>query len=268
MAQVIGDNREGLIKKIILQEEENEIEKKNLSPQSRQNKFYIILGTILILATITVIILSALKKENETVLVEKQFTPIIFNDKSVFIEVADISKDKIVEAIYKAISESTSGPSEVEGIYLTENKNIIGLTRFNELTNNTFILPIAGDQALVSDNFMLGSVNKEFFILIKTRSMTDIFNSMREWENKMFSDLYGYFGIELSSATEYLLTKNFKDGIIENKNARILYEGGNEENEKISMMYVFANNTSVVITRSQITAREVILRLASNQIRK
>ena len=79
MAQVIGDNREGLIKKIILQEEENEIEKKNLSPQSRQNKFYIILGTILILATITVIILSALKKENETVLVEKQFTPIIFH---------------------------------------------------------------------------------------------------------------------------------------------------------------------------------------------
>ena len=268
MAQVIGDNREGLIKKIILQEEENEIEKKNLSPQSRQNKFYIILGTILILATITVIILSALKKENETVLVEKQFTPIIFNDKSVFIEVDDLSKDKIVEAIYQAVNGSTLGASEVEGIYLRENKNIIGLKRFIELTNNTFVLPEVGDQALVSDNFMLGSVNKEFFILIKTRSMTDIFDSMRQWENKMFSDLYGYFGIELSSATEYLLTKNFEDGIIENKNARILYEDERDGIRSISMMYVFANNTSLVITQSPLTAREVILRLASNQIRK
>lgn len=268
MAQVIGDNREGLIKKIIHQEEESEAEKMNLSPQSRQNKFYIILGTILILATITVIVLSALKKEAETVLVEKQFTPIIFNDKSVFIEVDDLSKDKIVEAVYKAVNGSTLGGSEVEGIYLRENKNIIGLKRFIELTNNTFVLPEVGDQALVSDNFMLGSVNNEFFILIKTRSMTDIFNSMRQWENKMFSDLYGYFGIELSSATEYLLTKNFEDGIIENKNARILYEDEREEIRSISMMYVFANNTSLVITQSPLTAREVILRLASNQIRK
>lgn len=268
MAQVIGDNREGLIKKIIHQEEENEVEKMNLSPQSRKNKFYIILGTLLILATMAIIAVSALKKETDTVLVEKQVTPIIFNDKSVFIEVAGLTKDNIIQAVYKTIDESTSEEGEVEGIYLTENKNIIGLKRFIELTNNTFVLPEAGEEVLISDNFMMGSVNKDFFILIKIRSLTDVFNNLRNWENKMFSDLYGFFGINLSSSTEYLLTKNFEDGIIENKNARILYEEENVENKNISMMYVFANNTSLVITQSPLTAREVILRLASNQIKK
>ena len=51
------------------------------------------------------------------------------------------------------------------------------------------------------------------------------FGQMRNWENKMFSDLHDIFGIPLSLDTGYLLTKNFEDGIIQNKNARILRDG-------------------------------------------
>jgi len=80
----------------------------------------------------------------------------------------------------------------------------------------------------------------------------------------MFYDLHGFFGIGITSETNYLLTKNFEDGIVENKNARILYD--NEG--KIILMYVFADDTSVVITDTQETVHEIMLRLASGQIKK
>ena len=90
----------------------------------------------------------------------------------------------------------------------------------------------------------------------------------------MFSDLHGFFGVDISPETNYLLTKNFDDGIVGNKNARVLYRTS-EEGEgsapsplpavnKIVVMYVFADETSVVIANTDKAAREVMLRLAGS----
>lgn len=163
----------------------------------------------------------------------------------------------------------------MEGIYLTEDKTILGLRKFIALTRGNFI---PGDNTLfVNDNFLLGIVNdqdksavapamvgKDFFILLKVRSTADIFDALRAWENKMFFDLHGFFGVDISSETNYLLTKNFEDGVVENKNARILYD----TDGKIVMMYVFANDNSVVITNTEGAAGEIMLRLGSSQIKK
>jgi hypothetical protein len=75
----------------------------------------------------------------------------------------------------------------------------------------------------------------------------------------MLSDLHGFFGINISSDTNYLFTKDFEDGIVENKNARILYD----KDGNMVMMYIFADESSVVITDSTQTASEIMLRLAS-----
>ncbi|KKP86302.1 MAG: hypothetical protein UR90_C0033G0009, partial [Parcubacteria group bacterium GW2011_GWC1_35_8] len=123
------------------------------------------------------------------------------------------------------------------------------------------------NKILVSDNFLLGAVNgetKDFFILLQVRSITDIFDSLRAWENKMFFDLQGFFGVALSPETKYLLTKNLDDGVVENKNARILYD----KDGKIVMMYVLANENSVIITNTIKSAQELMRRLASSQIKK
>ena len=124
----------------------------------------------------------------------------------------------------------------------------------------------------VSDNFMLGVVNgetKDFFVLLKMRSITDIFNSMREWEKKIFANLHGFFGIELSPETNYLLTADFEDGIVDNKNARFLYFKENDDGERrVAMMYVFAGDSSVIITGTIESAHEIMLRLAASQIKK
>ena len=110
----------------------------------------------------------------------------------------------------------------------------------------------------------MGAVNsdsRDFFILLNVLSFQDIFPVMREWENKMFQDLHGFFGYELNSETSYLLTKDFEDGIVQNKNARILYEMDGPP----AFFYVFLNETHVLITNTEGATREIILRLFGSE---
>lgn len=272
MARVIGDNTQGLVKKIIHGEEEHEEEKKNLSPESKQNKIFMLVGFILLflsLATLAYFIF--FKKDLNTVAVEQQFVPIIFTDKNSFLEIAGFNKDEITQTIFNQANNTKVKIGGIEGIYLTENKQIVGLRKFISLIKSTF----APDEnpLLVNDNFLMGVVNdpvedtsspsssttKDFFILIKIRSIADIFDTMRAWENKMFYDLHGFFGVKINSDTSYLLTKDFENNVIENKNARILYD----KDGQIVISYLFADDNSLIITNSIKATREIMLRLAS-----
>lgn len=265
MAQVLEGDREGLVKKIIHGEKKHEEEKKNLSPESQKNKTFMIIGFLLIIIAFAVFIFLLTRKENNVVPVEKQFIPIIFNDKTTFVEVSELNKDEVMQTVLGNAKSSKVKNGGVDGIYVTENKQIIGLRRFISLIKGNFIP--GENKLLVDDNFLMGVVKNQedagtgFFILLKVRSLSDVFESMRAWEAKMFSDLYKFFDINLNSDTNYLLTKNFEDSIVDNKNARILYDNAN----KPVLMYVFADDNSVIITDSQNATHEIMLRLASSQ---
>jgi hypothetical protein len=153
----------------------------------------------------------------------------------------------------------------VEGIYLTEdNTSVIGLRRFLSIFEMSLV---PGDPVFVSDNFLIGITNtgsKEFFLLIKVRSMLDIFEPLRAWEDKMFAELSPLFNIEVNSENNYLLSKAWENGVVENKNARIL----SDREGNIVMMYVFADDASVVVISGRNGARELMLRLQQSQIKK
>lgn len=270
MARAIEDDTQGLIKKMIHGEEEKEIEKKNLSPESKKNKVFMLVSIFfLVIALGIVSFLLFIKEEINTVPVEKQFVPIIFNDKSTFFEVFGLKKEEIIQTVFNQADNTSVKIGGIDGIYLTENKQIIGLRRFLSLIKSTFVP--GDDKLLVSDNFLMGSyltglkvsspTAGDFFILLKVRSTLDIFNSLRAWEGKMLTDLHGFLGINLSSETNYLFKKDFDDGIIENKNARVLYDEGG----RIVLMYIFVDENSVVITNSEPATHEIILRLASSE---
>lgn len=270
MARVLENDKEGLVKKIIHGEQEHEQEKKNLSPESKKNKLFMLIGFILIFLALLILSYFLLKKENiNTVVVEKQFVPIIFNDKSTFIEVSTFNREEVIQTILSQINNNKTKIGGIEGIYLTENKEIVGLRRFISIIKGNFVPD--ENKLLVDDNFLMGSMLTglksssptagNFFILLKTRSITDIFISMRAWEEKMLTDLHKFIGINLSAETNYLFTKDFEDGIVKNKNARILR---NKEGD-IVLMYVFADENSVIITSSEPAINEIILRLASSE---
>jgi hypothetical protein len=260
----------GLIKKIIHEDEEHQIEKINQSPESRKNKILLVAGSILILVALATLLYFIFNKNISTVPAQVQFVPLIFNDKSSFIEVKDLKKDEIAQTVLNKVDTTDVKPGGIEGIYLTVDKRTVGLHEFIGLISGNFV---PGNN-FISNNFLLGAVNegtkpasssgKDFFILLKMRSVPDIFDSLRLWEGKMFVDLQGFFGISTSPLTKNLPTKSFEDGIIENRNARILYDN----DRKIVMMYIFADDTSVIITDTDAAAREIMLRLSAGEIKK
>jgi hypothetical protein len=264
MAEAIEQDQEGAVRKIIHEQEIKEKEKMNVSPDSRRNKLFMLGSTLLIVAACTALFFFVYKKGPTTVPVQPQFSSIIYADKTAFLDVGDLEKDKIFALIRSEINYGTVKDDGVEGIYLTQNKQIIGLRKFFELTKSSFV---SGDIYFVSDNFLLGAVNKETkapFILIKMRSIPDVFDNMRNWEPKMFSELSPLFGLTLNQDTNYLLSKNFEDKVIDNKNTRVLYD----KEGKIVMMYAYLDETSLLITNSESAVTEIFQRILSSRIRK
>lgn len=262
MAKVIENDTGGLVKKIIHGEEEHEKEKINSSPESKKNKFFLFASVALVIFATAIFAFFFANQNTNTVSPEKQFVPIIFNDQSTYLEISGLNKEQITQTVLNEVRANKVQNNELEGIYLTENSTMIGLRRFLSLIGSNLV--VNSNPVLINDNFLMGVVNSTtsgFFILIKVRSTGDIFDSLRAWENNMMNDLHGFIGIEISSTTNYLFSKSFTDGIIENKNARMLYDSDGN----IVLMYIFADDNSVIITDSADAAHEVMLRLAGKQ---
>ena len=266
MVKAIESDKGGLIKKIIHEEEEHEALKKELSPDSKKNRAFMFISIILIiLALAALVFLIFLNQKINTVPIMPQFSSIIFADQTNFLPVDGLTKEKIAETISNQANNTKVKTGGMEGIYLTENQKVIGFKQFATFMKSN----LTTDQlSLISDNFLLGVLNekntKDLFMFLKVKSFSDIFPVMQNWESKMLYDLHGFFGVKLSPDTNYLFTKSFEDGIVANKNARIL----RDNNGQIVLMYVFADDNSIFITNSENAVSEIILRLNSSQIKK
>ncbi|HPS21436.1 MAG TPA: hypothetical protein PLO44_01350 [Candidatus Paceibacterota bacterium] len=273
MAKVLETGQGGVIHRLIEEQEQKEAEEKNKSLTSNKNKVFVIVSILLFFSAIGVFFwINAYRKNTLTAPVQPKFTPMIFLDKTSYINVAGLTKDKIAQSVYVRTKATDVKVGGIEGIYLTQDNKIIGFRELINLISGNLPLEKA---TFLSDNYLIGVSNvlnnvspdgseKNLFILLQNRSMSDIFQAMKAWEYKMFFDLHGFFGVPINADTNYLLTKDFEDGIVQNKNARIL----RDNDGKIVLMYVYANNTSVLITNSENTTKEVMLRLAASQVKK
>lgn len=272
MVSAIESDKGGLIKKIIHEEEKHEAEKRNLSPKSKKNRLFMLVSMLLIFLALAVLFFLAFFNQNSGIVsVTPQFNSIIFTDQTDFKAIDGFTKEQITETILNQINNTKIKIGGIEGLYLTENKKIVGFKKFITLIKSNLVLNQTG---LFSDNFLLGALSTglksttpnagDFFILLKVRSFTDVFPIMQTWENKMLYDLSSFFGISISPSTNYLFTKNWEDGVVSNKNARIL----KDKDGKIVLMYVFIDDSSLLITNSELATREVVLRLTSSQIKR
>ena len=272
MAKVIKDDHQGLVKKIIQEEKARADEKKNLSPESKKNRIFMQMSATLFILGLGILFFLFWNRGADTVEPVPEFVPLIFTDQSSFLEVAGLKRGEILQIIFNQTTASTVKPGGLEGIYLAFNKKVVGLRQFVFLLQANFLPP--ENPVIVSDQFLMGWVNLAgraegatgigFFILLKTRSASDIFESLRAWEEKMFQDLHELFGRSAAGENDYLLTKSFEDGLVENKNARQLL---NDAGDPV-LLYVFADNNSVVIADASATAREVMLRLTAKQTKE
>ncbi len=264
-AMKTGNISGGDIKKIIEEQEGIEKQEENISPESKKNKILMIVSALLFIGAVGIVFfLPTFTKKVSTVEPTRQFTPIIFTEKSQFIEVSRLSKEQIIQSIKNEVAGLNVKTGGIEGIYLTEDKQVIGLKRFMELIKANVPQDVLN---YTNDNFLIGAWNgdtKSLFILLQVHSFTDIFPGMKSWENKMWNDLHTLFGMEISGDTSYLLTKDFEDSIVNNKNARALYD----KEGKTVLEYIFADDTSVIVIANDKAVDEVMLRLQTEALKK
>jgi hypothetical protein len=267
MNRIISDNKDGLLKKVLTEQEKFENRKYMGSPQVKKNKKLMFISLFLAVSAVIILILFLVfKKEVTSVDVNVVYEPFIFTDTTQFKEISGLKKDEISKIIREEAGGIKIKPGEIEGIYFTENKNVIGLRKFLQYIGGS-LLP--GDELFINDNFLLGLSNRgtnDFFMILKIRSSSflDVFKAMQAWEDKLFYDLHGFFGIDSNVGTDYLNDKEFEDSIVDNKNSRVLYD----KDGNIVLMYVFVDTNYVVITNTVGSADEIIRRLTPGEIKK
>lgn len=263
MASAIDHVEGGMIRQIIQDQEEGQKREENVSPESTKNRMLMLISSVLIISAFVSLFFVFNSRGNvPTVETVKQMKNMIFVEQNKFLEIEGFSKTQIIETIKNEVSDVQLKNGGIEAIYLTENKNVVTFARFMELIKSNVPVEVT---SYTNNNFMIGVYNnndeKSLFILMKVKSFTDIFPGMKIWENKMWSDLHDLFDMELNADTKYLLTKNFEDNIINNKNSRALYD---TEKNKI-LEYVFVDETSVIVISNSDAVKEVMGRLYSAQ---
>lgn len=156
---------------------------------------------------------------------------------------------------------------QIKALFLTRTINnvveILTSKDFLSLINTT--IPGALERSL-SDKYLLGEygdtsnpVNNTTatFLVFETTDYNQAYASMLDWEKTMLRDLHVLFNISIPEQNSPLYERSWKDIIVNNKDARVLY---NDNGEGI-LYYVFVNKNDFVITDNLVALKEVIARL-------
>lgn len=271
MVKAIASDKSGsIVKKIIEEEEQHEAVKKNLSPTSKKNRLFMLLGAILITFGLSILIFFAFSSFDNTVPISKEMSQFIFTDQTEFRKIDGLNREKMASLIWNHAVNVKIKSGGISGLYLTLNKKVVSFEKFLSLLGANLS---EKEVSIFKSEFLIGSLgtgqddsskNAHLFILLKTFSFNDAFTAMSGWEKKFFNDFHGLIGMDINPETKYLLSKDFEDVFVSNKNARAL----KDKEGNIVLMYVFVDDNSLIITNSEEATEEIVMRLNSTKIKK
>ncbi len=273
VAKAVEKNEGTIVRELLEEQTERDIEEKEFSPESKKNRFFIFGGMgLFILALIFVIIVFVSSSNFFAKDITLRTSPVIFVEENDFLDITGLEKDKIVEKIRLFNNSKSFKIKSIVSFYLTEKNKIVGFKEFMQKINadvkdNYF--------SVIDDVFMFGlidtregaivsSVGGDMFMLIKVKSFSDVFPVFRDWENKIFINLAPLWGFDLNMDNAYLLTKDFEDDFIFNKNARVL----KDLNGDIVFMYIFVDENTVVFAKDGKVLNEIVARILAGRVRR
>lgn len=263
MADVIRDNEISAIK---IAMDEKEKKDQNLlyrkSEGSNVTKIIWIIGGVIL---IIVAILGSyfLLKKNKIV----EVVPITISDSETFISYdtssyIDVTDINNVSDLSNLISkENQTNIKSVEAIFLTKKVNdisqILSSSDFLSLIGSTAPAPLIRS---LSNKYLLGKyldsnnseIKNNLFLILETTNYNQAYASMLAWEKTMLKDLSILFNIEIKDNT--IFEKQWKDVVINNKDARVLYD---EEGEEM-LCYLFVNNNDFIIANNLNTLEKIL----------
>lgn len=270
MADAIRTNEMSVIKIALAEKDKREQEDiyKKAEGSNASKLFWIIGGIIFIIGAIfgSRFIIQK-KKENE--IVKPTMTNIetfISYDSQYILNINKITDNEEFSELIKEESKASDGL--IKAFFLSDNtsgaSSLINTTSFLSLIKST--TPSTLIRSL-SDTYLLGQYANETavkdvdksaeFLILRTNDYNRAYVAMLEWEKTMLKDLYLIFNINISKSTNQIFERQWKDIIINNKDARVLY---GDDGEGL-LYYVFVNKNNFVITSSVEAMKEVISRL-------
>jgi hypothetical protein len=263
MADAIRQNEVSVIKIALAEKEKREQE--NIYKQAEGTKtskiFFVIGGIILISVGLVGSYYLFQKKETVAPIITNNFETFINYDLYSAIDVTNITnQNNLINVIEE---NNLLNVGQVEAIFLSKKIN-----ELEEKLNTKDFLSLIESSApgtlvrSLSEKYLLGeyiTTEKKSvkFLIFETNNYAQTYASMLEWEKTLLKDLFIILNLKNIPTESPLFEKPWKDVVINNRDARVLY---GESGEGI-LYYVFINKNHFVITSDIETLKEVISKL-------
>jgi len=261
MADAIRNNEVSVIKIALAEKEKKDREEIYQKAEgTNTSKTLLVIGGIILIVTAVIgsYFLFQKKKINDTPQpIVSNIDTFISYDSNIYVDVTDATNISDLSNIIN--QEQTANSGLIKALFLTKKINNVPelLTSKNFLSLIKTTAPGALTRSL-SDKYLLGKyANKNIFLIFQTADYNQAYASMLLWEKTMLKDLFVLFNIDIVGLDNPLLEKPWKDIIINNKDARVLYG----ENGEGLLYYVFVNKNDFVITNNIEAIKEIISRL-------
>lgn len=272
MADAVRQNEASVIKIALAEKEKKEQEEiyKQTETTSSSKFLYIVGGIILIVVACLFVYFVINKKEKESLELPttNKIETIISYDDSVTIDTSNfISKKEITDSltietskinnlkIIKYISLKKKNNNVYEPISSSDLISILKLNIPSPLKRSM------NEDYMVGTYFNKSSNINNLFIIFSIKDYNLAYASMLEWEKLILEDTFDIFNIKLSE-NEYLLEKSWEDIVINNKDARVLY---NRNGEGV-LYYIFIDKNNLLLTKDKDAIKEINARLITKTI--
>lgn len=266
MAEAVRTNEMSVIKIAMAEKEKREQEElfKKVEGTKTSKFFFAIAGIIVVGVAIwgSSYVLEKKKEKEEALLSKNETISTFINyDNSYFVDATNTSN--VVGLVSSLKNEEGEEKGGISAYFFTERKEegkeVLDKDKFLSILDTT--APSSLIRALTPE-FLFGkylskinpSEGSSLFLIFEINDYGLAYASMLDWEKSMFKDLIVLFDINISDSDNALFEKEWKDVIVNNKDARVLYG----ENGESVLLYSFINKNNLVITKNNDTLKEII----------
>ena len=272
MANAVRENEELVIRAALEEKEKREREEnfKKIEGTSSQKTFWVLGAIFLLIISAGGIYFVHTQKEKigETKIIDEKIETFINYDESSYLNISELSNSSLFLEKIKTELNNVSSENFIKSIFIK--KNIIEINKNGDevRTEETigpreFLSFLGGDKPSsflmsLSDKYMIGSHKKEkevgIFFIFQTNDYNTTYSKFLEWEKTIAGDLKSILSLE--KYDDYILSKEFEDKVIKNRDVRVLY---NQEGDGI-LFYSFIDKNKFIITNNLKTFEEVFNR--------
>jgi len=250
-------------------------ESKEAGKKDKKNYTIILISFFLVILGVLAVVIPVFfvnKKYTPVVATVNRISPIITPDSTEDLKLEDLDVTRISRTLSERVEQSSIRVGSVRGVYLTEKnlddtRNVININKFINLLK--FNIPDLLSRTLKSD-YLFGMHNfdgNQKFLILKVGSYDNAYSGMLAWEIdlwKNFKDLFDLVDPDAPVTANDVFAediKTFHDIVVRNKDCRDV----EDKKGNTLLLYCIPDKETIVITTSQNTFKEILLRMTSKQ---